>query len=390
MALVPNVADSDLAKFKTSILETFKRYDTNGDGIISRDEMWALLRVLDKAGRLQYDGIDSMLSALDRNGDGLVDTEEFVEWVMGSDSASTLQQGPENLASLDDVIATHTFVLPQDEANLERCTVWKVRREENIRILANLGLGELDDPELLLLSVGSSSTQAYDARDLAVAFPCGTKVCSAEVYKDLTATLTQRRVSYRRVLLLNSIGYQLSVSDPSVVPLSDLASRVADKKAGVPATTADLHAALKAALPEATMYVLNRAKDQATKRYRYPQVVNDFTEALVSGHGLRLCSHGSALAEQVPDAIVDWGGGSFKVYVNGKRVGTQLMDANTRLCEGGVLNRGRLSEAMQEIKLFVLRLLPEVRRIFIAQTGKARELAMREVKPVIGAGSGAG
>jgi len=80
----------------------------------------------------------------------------------------------------------------------------------------------------------------------------------------------------------------------------------------------------------------------------------------------------------VQDAVVDWGGSSFKVYVNGKRIGTELMDANALLCEGGRLNRSRAKEAIREIKLFVLRLLPDAGRIFIAQTGKAREIAVRD------------
>lgn len=375
MASANKYTAAEMAQSRKCIVEVFNRYDQNGDGNISRDEMLSLLRVIDSGGSLPFAGVDAMLSALDRNGDGLVDTEEFVEWVLASHMESALDDVE---AKLDNLKACHIFMRPQDEALMERLTLWEVRREENSRLLVDVSLGPLDDPGLLVMSVGSSSTQAYDAQKWAVSFPVGTKVCSADAYKELTATLSGRSSSskYRQVLLINSIGYQVSVSDPCLVPLSELAARAADNAAL--ANTALLHAALLEALPEATMHVFNRAKDPTTKRYKYAQVVNDFTEALVSGRGLHLCSHAGAAADQVQDAIVDWGGGSFKVYVDGKRIGTELMDANAILCEGNVLRRDRLAKAIREIKIFVLKLLPEARQIFIAQTGKARELAISE------------
>eukprot|EP00971_Amphidinium_carterae_P190448 3779713-Amphidinium_carterae.1 len=39
------------------------------------------------------------------------------------------------------------------------------------------------------------------------------------------------------------------------------------------------------ALPVASVHVLNRAKDPVTKRHKYPQVINDFSEALAHGGG---------------------------------------------------------------------------------------------------------
>jgi len=364
------LVEPEIDFYKKSILATFNKHDTNGDGIIDREEMLALLRILDQTGSLKHDGVDTMLAALDRNGDGFVDTEEFVEWVLQSNVGAAFQHHEEHLAAL---VETHVFLSPHDEAIMERFTLFDVRKEQNSKVLADLGLGDLTDPGLLVMSVGSSSTQAYDARDFTASFHVGTKVSSKDRIKELRVALTQRKVPYSRVLLLNSIGYLLELSDPCLVPLSELASKRKDS-----ASIVGLHAALVEALPKAALHVFNRSKDPATKRYKYAQLSNDFSEALACGRGLHLCSHAGTVAEQVQDAIVDWGGNSFKVYVNGKRIGTELMDANTFLCEGGVLDQDRLAQAIRDIKGFVLRLLPDAKRIFIAQTGKARELAMNQ------------
>lgn len=364
------LSGAELDFFRKTILDTFNKHDTNGDGILSRDEVVSLLRFLDQSGELHYDGVDAMLAALDRNGDGLVDTEEFVEWVLQSNAGAALIDLEESLSSLRE---THVFLSPQDEAFMERFTLFDVRKKQNSKLLADIGSGDLDDPGLLVMSVGSSSTQVYDACDFTASFHVGTKVSSKASVEELRVALAKRKVPYKRVLLLNAIGYLLELSDPCLVPLSELVLRKASMSSIV-----DLHAALVAALPKAAMHVFNRSKDPATKRYKYAQLVNDFSEALACGRGLHLCHHAETVAEEVQDAIVDWGGNSFKVYVNGKRIGTELMDANTFLCEGGVLDRERLAQSIRDIKGFVLRLLPNAERIFIAQTGKARELAIKQ------------
>lgn len=364
------LAQPDEDFYKKSMLDTFNRHDTNGDGIISPEEIVTLLSYLDGSGSLKYNGVHGLLSALDRNGDGQVDFEEFVDWVMQTNTGAAFQEVE---ASLQTLVETHVFLKPSDEATMERFTLFDLRKEQNRKTLADIDLGSLDDPGLLVLSVGSSSTQAYDARDFATSFNTGTTVSSVEACRELTAALTQRGVQYSRVLLINSIGYLVELSDPCLVPLSELASRRSDK----PSIVA-LHAALVEALPNASMHVFNRLKDPATKRYKYAQVTNDFSEALASLRGLHLCMSAEKVLEQVQDAIVDWGGSSFKVYVNGKRIGTELMDANGFLCKGDVLDRGRLAQAIRDIKVFVLKLLPDARSVFIVQTGKARELALRQ------------
>lgn len=80
------------------IVDTFRTFDANGDGIITRCELASVLQLLDQA-RYDEKTVDIVLGAADRNGDGLINYEEFVQWVMASkpqvaDSKSTLD--PEN------------------------------------------------------------------------------------------------------------------------------------------------------------------------------------------------------------------------------------------------------------------------------------------------------
>lgn len=365
---------AEVAAQRSAIVATFNRYDVNKDGLISPDELLTLMTSLDETCTLGYKSLDNLLKVLDRNGDGLVDIEEFIDWAMSSFWSEQLLLAEQSMSNLE---ATHVFMTPEAEASMERLTMWELRKDENAKILAGIGLA-LDDQSFLVMSVGSSSTQVYDARgDWTKSFATGVKVRSAECYKDLTAALIERKVAYERVLLINAIGYQLSDTDPQLLSLADLAAR-----SNAAPTTRELLDALVAALPKATLQVYNRAKDPATKRYKYAQIINDFSIGLADPGGVALCIEQSfrsgKVAERVHHAIVDWGGGSFKVYVDGKRIATEIMDANSHICENGVVDKDRLSESIRKIKLFVARLLPGAKVIFIAQTGRTRELAIKE------------
>jgi len=71
---------ADMADTGAMIVETFKKFDLNGDGMISRDE---LKRVLCCISTDQFDdsAVDALLAAADKNKDGFVQYEEFVCWV---------------------------------------------------------------------------------------------------------------------------------------------------------------------------------------------------------------------------------------------------------------------------------------------------------------------
>mmetsp|Transcript_7518 Transcript_7518/g.10570 ORF Transcript_7518/g.10570 Transcript_7518/m.10570 type:complete len:218 (+) Transcript_7518:2-655(+) len=211
------------------------------------------------------------------------------------------------------------------------------------------------------------------ASGFASSFPVGTKVHSSDAMEQLKVTLIRVSLErtgspYDRVLLINSIGYALKPTDPILVDLATLANIVPEEDKPC---MSSFHQVLQVALPVASVHVLNRAKDPVTKRHKYPQVINDFSEALAHGGGP--CGVSGANY----DAIVDWGGGSYKIYAGGQRIGTAVMDANHLLCKGNVLQHDRLRIAVIDIKSHVLALLPVARKIFIAQTGKARELALK-------------
>mmetsp|Transcript_44345 Transcript_44345/g.77899 ORF Transcript_44345/g.77899 Transcript_44345/m.77899 type:complete len:596 (+) Transcript_44345:44-1831(+) len=64
-----------------TIREAFRRFDTNGDGIIDRPDLTRVLTTLDPS-LLEGDAVDQMLDVMDANKDGKILYEEFVSWVM--------------------------------------------------------------------------------------------------------------------------------------------------------------------------------------------------------------------------------------------------------------------------------------------------------------------
>lgn len=351
----------------SDIIQKFKMFDTNRDGKIDSKELTAVIQHLRQSNSGCYPSMDEVnikqvLAAFDTNGDGYIDYEEWVEWLTSS------RTGPAHGEAL---VTKHVFVTPLDEARMERETLFELRRTDNARILQDLGHGGLlDDGGLLVLSVGSSSTQAYDLgpSPLLASFPMGTRVRSEAAMDRFHRTMKESKRLYRFVLLVNSIGYALKAADPCLL---DLATLVATQEDDPSSTICGVHSCLKELLPLATVVVFNRAKDAATKRYRYPQLVNDFSESLARGRGL-----GTSGEEEPYEAIVDWGGSSYKIYVQGRRVATEVMDANGLLCAGGAVVEARLKEQLDVIVDRVREAAPAARRLLIAQTGKARELAL--------------
>ncbi|CAE7206567.1 SYRV3 [Symbiodinium necroappetens] len=360
-----------LLEVKHTLHQVLRRVDSNGDGYIDKDELYY---VLDRVGTFKkakwsnlHETLDRLLAGLDTNGDGFVDVDEFLDWVLLDKT---------EVSSLHTLQTRHIFLSAEDEARMERIALFDLECQENNGILAQAGLCELTDPKLLLLSVGSSSTQAYDAAGLSVSVPTGTKVVNGQALQDLISGIKQPALAYREIVLINSIGYLLKPNDPVLVDLKELATRSPESAAQ------RFHVALKEAFPLAQTRVYNRAKDPQTKRYKFPQLLNDFSLSLTKGCGLPEESF-----DFHPDIIVDWGGSSYKVFMDGKRIGTEVMDANAFLCDGDTLLRDRLPIAVKEIEACVLALLqremPERsahKKVLIAQTGKARELAMRGCK----------
>eukprot|EP00408_Alexandrium_pacificum_P059099 CAMPEP_0171174908 /NCGR_PEP_ID=MMETSP0790-20130122/10964_1 /TAXON_ID=2925 /ORGANISM="Alexandrium catenella, Strain OF101" /LENGTH=428 /DNA_ID=CAMNT_0011639785 /DNA_START=147 /DNA_END=1430 /DNA_ORIENTATION=+ len=78
------------------IADSFKRFDKNGDGVISKVELKeVLVAISQKSGRsgMTDDHIDKLIEVIDVNGDGYIDYEEFADWVTHpGDGADILQR----------------------------------------------------------------------------------------------------------------------------------------------------------------------------------------------------------------------------------------------------------------------------------------------------------
>jgi len=69
---------------KQKVKDAFKSWDSNGDGIISKNEMKAvLLKLLNKhTSTVTEEDLDSFMKEADRNDNGVIEYEEFLEWVL--------------------------------------------------------------------------------------------------------------------------------------------------------------------------------------------------------------------------------------------------------------------------------------------------------------------
>ncbi|CAE8582397.1 unnamed protein product [Polarella glacialis] len=65
------------------VKDLFKRFDADGDGAISADELAKVLQATCGGGLSQHD-CDFMLNAADKNQDGKINVSEFIDWLAGS------------------------------------------------------------------------------------------------------------------------------------------------------------------------------------------------------------------------------------------------------------------------------------------------------------------
>jgi len=348
----------ELSKVKEELYNSLKILDANQDGFIDRDELFTILvalGVLDRSARFDVSSkLELVLGGLDTNGDGFVDLYEFLDWVLFNRP---------NLEEARPLQTRHIFLTPTDEARMERITLFELHAQENAEVMQQSSLGDLLNPKRLMLSIGSSSTQAYDCNGFQISVPTGTKVKSQDALSSLIEAVKGRE--YEQFVCINSIGYSCSDADPVLVSLEDLALRDA---AGAPSR---FHKALSQAFPGMDIQVFNRAKEPGSRLPKFAQLVNDFSVALTKGAGLP-----EEIGDFTPDTIVDWGGSSFKVFIGGKRVGTELMDANDLLCQDGFFYRDRLPGALEKIHEYVRAISDGATKVLIAQTGKTRELAV--------------
>jgi len=65
-------------------IKAFRRFDQNGDGVISRQELARVFKGLDPDAWTD-ERIDKLMDAADGNSDGTINYEEFVAWLMGTE-----------------------------------------------------------------------------------------------------------------------------------------------------------------------------------------------------------------------------------------------------------------------------------------------------------------
>lgn len=79
-----NQHDAAPGRARYVVMERFRVFDANGDGVIDAEEFANLLRHLD-AEVWTDERIDHMLRLADTNGDGRIQFDEFVHWIFGDD-----------------------------------------------------------------------------------------------------------------------------------------------------------------------------------------------------------------------------------------------------------------------------------------------------------------
>jgi len=65
----------------------FRQWDTDGDGIISREELGRIMKELDPS--FKQDELEVMFQACDANQDGVIDYSEFINWLFDSKELTT-------------------------------------------------------------------------------------------------------------------------------------------------------------------------------------------------------------------------------------------------------------------------------------------------------------
>ena len=85
---VPGDSVAGLASSMASetVLEVFKRFDADGSGSLSREELSSVLKSLDES--LDDDATDRLLVLADASGDGELQVAEFLRWIFAEDQTN--------------------------------------------------------------------------------------------------------------------------------------------------------------------------------------------------------------------------------------------------------------------------------------------------------------
>lgn len=73
-----------MASAEKTVIDIFKRFDANGDGMISPEELRVVLRSI---GDFTDEKADTIFNECDASRDGMIDVDEFVAWIYGDEEA---------------------------------------------------------------------------------------------------------------------------------------------------------------------------------------------------------------------------------------------------------------------------------------------------------------
>lgn len=101
-------------------VEAFRRFDTNGDGVIDKEELGRVFKAMDPD-RWDDARVSRLLALADQNGDGAINYEEFVAWLMDKDKGTRQWDADRGAAQL------------RGEADFNKETLIRDRRRTGIR-----------------------------------------------------------------------------------------------------------------------------------------------------------------------------------------------------------------------------------------------------------------
>lgn len=79
-------------QYDEKVLEAFQKFDADGSGSISRDELAEVLKALDPED-WDNESVDELLAAADKNGDGELSVKEFLNWAFTENDIITSTKG---------------------------------------------------------------------------------------------------------------------------------------------------------------------------------------------------------------------------------------------------------------------------------------------------------
>lgn len=151
----PVPRDVQVDEYK-ELTETFKMFDLNGDGKISRVELGTILRSLGES--LTEAELDQMIKDVDADGDGEIDLQEFINLNINtkrgmSASSNAAEEGDEALQSAFDVFDS-------DKDGF-------ISAGELHRVLSSLGDDRisLDDCQYMISCVDADGDQKVDFKE---------------------------------------------------------------------------------------------------------------------------------------------------------------------------------------------------------------------------------